>query len=204
MELNVLSIDIGILNLGYVFAKLKFDSENYSNPIKNNLDIFSHKDIEVIACDRVNITHMKHNTVEFCNCKLHHESCVPDYLDHFIQENEHFFTFADLILLERQPPVGIVNVQDLLFTKFRNKVTLISPCSVHKYFRMSKNYDTRKNQSELISSKYLSFQNKYNNNTRRHDMSDAMLMLLYYYKIHSDELFKNKPDTITDFEQFRL
>ena len=62
-----------------------------------------------------------------------------------------------------------------------------------------------KNQSELISSKYLSFQTKYNNNTRRHDMSDAMLMLLYYYKIHSEKIFKNKINVdITDFEQFRL
>jgi len=203
MNLNILSIDIGIINLGYVFANLKFDPDNYTNHIKNNV-YSTFKDIVVINCDRVDITNMKHNRVDYCNCKLHHDLCVPDYVDHFVQENEDIFNLADIILIERQPPVGITNVQDLLFTKFRNKVTLISPVSVHKYFKMSKEYDTRKVESELISQNYLNSFNKFNNNIRRHDISDAMLMLIYYYKIHSDKLFKNKiKNEILDFEQFR-
>ena len=203
--MKVLSIDIGIINLGYVFAELVFDAEKYTNYIKNNTTDREGQ-INVINCDRVNITIMKHNKVQYCDCKLHHDLCIPDYIDHFIQENDYIFNLADIILIERQPPVGITNVQDLIFTKFRNKVTLISPNSVHKYFNMSKNYDVRKLQSESISNDYLSSFTKFNNNTRRHDMSDAMLMLIYYHKIHSDTLFnKRKADKeILDFEQFRL
>jgi hypothetical protein len=199
MELKILSIDIGIINLGYVFANLLFEEDaEYNNYFTGDK-----KPINVIQCGRVDITIMKHNKVEFCNCKLHHDLCVPDYIDHFIQENENIFNLADIILLERQPPVGIMNVQDLIFTKFRNKVNLISPNAVHKYFNMSKSYEIRKYESELISKKYLSTFNEFNNNKRRHDISDAMLMLIYYHKIYNNKYIK-KNNKVLDFEQFRF
>ena len=159
----------------------------------------------MIKCDRIDITNMKHFNTKFCDCKLEHESCIPDYLDHFVQENTILFNSADIILIERQPPVGITNVQDLLFIKFRSKVILISPRSVHSYFNMSKDYDIRKVESELISKKYLDTFDKFNNNTRRHDMSDAMLMIIFYYKIYNEKLYKNTiKNEHCSFEQFRF
>jgi hypothetical protein len=176
---KVLSIDIGIVNLGYVFAEIE-------------------EDINIIYCDRVDITYIKHDIIKWCDCKLLHENCIPDYLDHFVQENNTFFEEADIILIERQPPVGITNVQDLLFTRFRHKVKLVSPNMIHKYFRMSKDYDIRKIESEKISFEYLKDSFNFLNNVRRHDISDATLMLIWYYK-------KNKPKVIVDnFEQFRF
>lgn len=176
---KVLSIDIGIVNLGFVFAEIG-------------------NSINIIDCNRVDITYVKHNTIKRCDCKLFHENCIPDYLDHFVQENNTFFEEADIILIERQPPVGITNVQDLLFTRFRSKVKLISPRTIHKYFYMSKDYDVRKIQSEKISSEYLSEFDNFSKNVRKHDISDAMLILIWYYK-------KNKPvERILDFEKFRF
>jgi hypothetical protein len=202
--LKVLSIDIGIINLGYVYCI--YDLDNEINSIK--LDFIKTKNdfIEIIKCDRVDITIIKHNRVSFCECKLHHDYCIPDYVEHFIQENEEMFLDSDYIIIERQPPTGITNVQDLIFSKFRNKVQLISPNKIHKYFNMSKEYSIRKKESETISEYYLSKFKKFTNNLRKHDISDAMLMLIYFYSIKLKEINKNKSNKkiCLDFEQFRI
>ena len=114
------------------------------------------------------------------------------------------FDTSELIIIERQPPMGVTNVQDLLFTKYRHKVVLMNPGRIIKYFMMSRDYSKRKMESEKIASKYLcSFSNFYNN-IRKHDISDAMLMLIYYYSTKNKELFKNSKKVVLDFEQFRF
>jgi len=159
----VLAIDIGIINLGYVFVEI---TENV---------------LKVKECNKVNITNMKHNKIPRCNCNLYHENCIPDYVDHFIQEHSHLFDQADKILIERQPPVGITNVQDLIFTRFRNKVKLISPNSIHKFFKMTKNdYETRKIESQQLTKHYLENFETFNQLIRQHDVTDAMLLVMYY------------------------
>jgi hypothetical protein len=199
--MKVLSIDVGIINLGYVYAEISFSN----NITINKYYLDENFLIQVIDCNRVNITNMKHTVMKFCDCKLHHDYCIPDYLDHFIQEHSEMFDTSELIIIERQPPMGVTNVQDLLFTKYRNKVVLINPGSVHKYFTMSRDYSKRKMESEKIASKYLcSFSNFYNN-IRKHDIADAMLMLIYYYSTKNKELFKNsRKKVVLDFEQFRF
>jgi hypothetical protein len=188
--MKILSIDIGIINLGYVYVDLD----------PSDLEM-----VNVLSCNRTNITNIRHKRVPFCECKLHHEYCIPDYLDHFIQENEDIFTESDIILIERQPPVGITNVQDLIFVKFRSKIFFINPSSVHKHFCMSKEYSKRKEQSESICKKYLENSLNFTNNIRKHDISDAMLMVLYYHKIKNDEFKKNNhPKVLVDFEMFRF
>jgi hypothetical protein len=202
--LKVLSIDIGITNLGYVYSV--FDLNNEINTLKLEFIKTNNDFIEIISCDRVDITNIKHSKISFCDCKLHHEYCIPDYIDHFIQENQEMFSEADYVIIERQPPTGITNVQDLLFSKFRNKVHLISPNKIHKYFNMSKDYLIRKKESETISEYYLSKFKKFTNNHRKHDISDAMLMLIYFYSLKLQEINKNKQNKkiCVDFDQFRI
>ena len=148
---------------------------------------------------------MRHNVVQRSDCTLHHENCIPDYLDHFIQEHP-MFEQCDILLIERQPPVGITNVQDLLFTRFRDKVLLISPNSVHSYFGLSNDYDDRKVNSERIAHTFLSEFNNFTLNHRKHDISDALLMIIYYYKLQVDLQINTVPlerTIVDDFEQFR-
>jgi hypothetical protein len=184
---KILSIDIGIINLGYVFAEVG-------------------ESIKVIECNRVNITHMRHNKIERCNCQLHHDFCIPDYLDHFIQENEHLFEECDIILIERQPIMGLMNVQDLLFSRFREKVKLISPNKIHKYFGMTKGaYELRKMESESIAKQYLELFTTFETNERKHDMADAMLMIVYYFQTLPKIKKKvNVGIDGLDFEMFRF
>jgi len=204
--LKVLSIDIGIINLGYVYAELDISLKSPSK-YKAKLEILNFKQkITILDCNRVNITKVKHTKVSRCNCLLHHENCIPDYLDHFIQETP-YFEECDVLILERQPPVGITNVQDLLFTKFRDKVVLISPVSVHKYFDLpSCNYELRKQKSEILAEDYLKYLDTFINNTRKHDISDAMLMIVYYYKLKMENIinYKHFIQNSSDFEQFRF
>jgi hypothetical protein len=209
--MKVLSIDIGISNLGYCYSELTFPElvgSKYKN-FKNN-EQYSFENtknyIKVISCNRIDITKVKHLKVQFCNCKLHHERCIPDYLDHFIQEHSDIFYESDLILIERQPPVGITNVQDLLFTKFRDKVKLVSPNTVHKYFGLPSIYEERKVISETIAQDFLINFEKFTLNSRKHDISDAMLMIIYYFKIELDHIIENTKFELPaiNFEQFRL
>ena len=210
----ILSIDIGITNLVFVYSNLEFNVEFVDSKCKSlilNSNYQLNKDaiqqnLSILNCNRVDITKVKHNLVKRNCCTLFHDNCIPDYLDHFIQEHQLLFDQADIILLERQPPVGITNVQDLLFKLFRNKVKLISPNSVHKYFCLSKDYDTRKEQSEKISLDYLSNFNNFKNNIRKHDISDALLMIIFHYKTELDKII-NKTEfksVITIFEEFKF
>ena len=208
-KIKVLSIDIGIINLGYVFANFNYSFDDYSRnnlkglPRINEINGF----IDILDTNNVDITNVRHSRVKYCDCKLYHDSCIPDYLDHFIQEHLEMFETAEIIIIERQPPIGITNVQDLLFTKFRSKVILISPRSIHKYFGMSKDYSIRKTQSEKISEEYLIPFKSFSTKVRKHDMSDAMLMLIYYFSLKFKDIGDNIPGSIIpilDFEQFRF
>jgi hypothetical protein len=212
--MKILSIDPGIVNLGYIYAELSFEepeggsrykklllNENYSMT-KDTMQ----QNIRVIDCDRVDITKVKHCIVPYHDCKLHHDRCIPDYIDHFIQETK-YFEECDVLLLERQPPLGITNIQDLLFKLFRNKVILIHPNSIHKYFTLSSEYSQRKVQSEHVCDVYLKEFKNFQFQSRRHDISDALLLLIYYYKTEVDKLIKIDsldPKIIQDFEQFRF
>jgi len=211
--LKVLSIDVGITNLGYVYSEVKITSPEAGSKYKAHLlnnDYTLNKEnikkcIRVLDCNRVDITNVKHKHVQFCDCKLHHDRCIPDYLDHFVQETV-YFEECDVLIVERQPPVGITNVQDLLFKQFRDKVLLISPGSVHKYFGLNSVYTERKEKSEKISELYLSQFSKFTKNIRKHDISDALLMIIYYYKTKMKSIIENYTfkNDIVDFEKYKF
>ena len=212
-SIKILSIDIGIVNLGYVYSEMTFPIIPKTSKFKNLLLNENYRinkestkqNIKIIDCNKVDITKIKHRRVSAECCTLHHEFCIPDYLDHFIQEYQDYFEQCDILILERQPPVGITNVQDLLFTKFRNKVILISPNSVHKYFSLNTDYSIRKEESESIAREYLFDFNTWEFHNRKHDMSDALLMILYFYKKKVDSLINetNFDKSGFIFEQFR-
>ena len=191
--MKILSIDIGITNLGYVYAELDIKApetgSKYKNLLLNSFYEQSNCNIKVLECDRVDITNVHHRRVRFCDCKLLHERCIPDYLDHFVQEHP-VFEECDVLLLERQPPFGITNVQDLLFTRFREKVKMLNPNSFHVFFNFSRDYEMRKIESTKIANNFLNTFFNYNVNERKHDISDALIMIIYYRKIQIDKLIR--------------
>ena len=78
------------------------------------------------------------------------------------------------------------------------------------FFKMTKgDYDLRKIESVNLTIEYLAKFLNFQINERKHDMSDAMLMCIYYYELNKPKVkVKVKVDiqkyTIDDLEQFRF
>ena len=166
-EYKILSIDVGIIHLGISVSILNED--------------FTLK--EIIWVDNIDITKYKHKKCNVNQCKLYHTKTFYDWIEHTIQENIEHFEGSDMIIIEKQPPQGFVVIEQLIFSKYRNKTTIISPQSVHKYLNFfDLDYEKRKELSVKISDKYLSENliQKTKTFDRRHDISDSICMMLYF------------------------
>jgi hypothetical protein len=176
---KVLSIDVGIIHFGITYSLLNQD--------------FTLKDI--IWADNIDITKFEHKKCTYSECKLYHTKTFYDWIEHIIQENNEYFEDSDMIIIEKQPPMGFVVVEQLIFGKYRNKTTLISPISVHKFFNfIDLDYDMRKEMSIKIGDKYLSKEllDRCKSFDRRHDITDSICMLLYFINKKQIEYRKKK------------
>ena len=140
-EYKVLSIDIGVINMGLSLSVINKD--------------YTFK--EVLLVDNIDITSYKHSKCKYSECNLHHTKTFCDWVEHMIYENREHFDYCDIILLEKQPPKGFVVIEQLIYSKYRNKTYLINPRSVHKYLNFKGfDYDARKKFSEKIGDQYMS------------------------------------------------
>lgn len=177
------AIDVGYKNLGLIQVSV-IDGE-----------------IQPLFMKKIDISRIPHKNVPVCKCELHHTNEVADLIAHFIQEYQEVLDSADVILMERQPPGGLTNIEALLFFIFRNKIKLISPNSVHCHFGFSHlDYEQRKERVVSIASKHITLPNI----ERRHDIADAFCMTLYevqknQLKFKHDEEIKRLP-----FDNYRL
>jgi hypothetical protein len=176
-DIKVLSIDVGIIHLGISVSLLNKD--------------YTLK--EILWVDNIDITDYKHTKCLISECKLHHTKTFSDWIEHVINENKEYFDNSDIILIEKQPPFGFVVVEQLIFSKYRNKTKIISPNSVHKYFNFSGlDYDKRKEFSIKIADRFLSEKliEKTKSFDRRHDISDSICIMLYFIKKKQEEYKK--------------
>lgn len=181
MYMKLVGIDVGYKNIGLVMA----DCQNE----KVSVEFFK----------RINISILDHNRVSFCNCKIPHTNELSDLIAHFVQEYKEIFDAADQIIVERQPPGGLTNVETLLHYIFRDKVILVSPVSMHKHFGMGHlDYDNRKIRTEEIAGKYMDLSNL----TRKHDVADAFCMIMYQNFLNR-KLIKKQSEK-NPFESYRF
>ena len=135
---------------------------------------------QVTYIKKVDITRYTHTTV--CECKLHHTHHIADYVLHFVQEYRNVFNSSEHIFIERQPPTGLVAIEALLFSLFREKMTIVSPNSMHKHFMIGHlDYEGRKKKTQALADPYLGSNDYYQSQVRKHDMSDAVCILLYEF-----------------------
>tara|TARA_B100001996_G_scaffold79095_1_gene58286 strand:- start:2388 stop:3284 length:897 start_codon:yes stop_codon:yes gene_type:complete len=167
--MKILSIDVGITNLALVSCELSLDFEIET----------------VIHCELCNIRDM----CLFCtdkNCVLQHEKTPLDWVNHLVLFRKKVFDAADVILIERQPPGGLKDVEILLFEKFRERVKMIHPRSLHGWMRITHlDYDGRKAETEKAAQLYVKHTKAWElNSERRHDIADAVCFTLFYaYKL---------------------
>lgn len=92
LDMKVMSIDIGIVRLGMSIGLLR---EDYSL-------------IDIIWVDLIDISNMRHIKVKYKMCKLFHTKCFIDWSEHVFQEHSELFDNVYYILVERQPPMGLL------------------------------------------------------------------------------------------------
>ena len=78
------AIDVGITHLGICWC--------FTN------DDFSFECIEDFAL--VDLTSIRHDRINFENCKLRHTNCMADRVDHFIQEYDKILYYSENIFVE--------------------------------------------------------------------------------------------------------
>ena len=114
---------------------------------------------------------------------MYHTKTFCDWLNHVFQEHK-CFEEADYILIERQPPMGFVAIEQLIFSKYRNKAILISPNSMHAYFKLGNfDYDKRKEYTENICKNNIKnpiLLKQLELYHRRHDIADSVCLMLYW------------------------
>ena len=125
---------------------------------------------------------------------------MADYVLHFIQEYRPHLDECDKIIVERQPPGGFGAIESLIVASFREKIEIVSPNAMHKFFKIGHlDYERRKEKTQEIAEKYLGNIQTYVNLTRKHDVSDAMCMILF--KLPPRPRVKN---IVTDFDIFKF
>ena len=183
MPSRIIGIDVGYTNMGLVSVNIDDDFN-----------------IEPIFVKRINLKNVR------CPCTdIPHTNEVGDLVAHFVHVYRELFDDADTILMERQPPGGLTNVEALLFYIFRQKIILISPNSLQKHFRINfYSYDRRKVEIEKMATPHLEIFDNFSNQVRKHDMADALCLIIYY--IDDDKkkhlLKKNKKDSKNNFQEF--
>jgi hypothetical protein len=175
----VLSIDIGIVNLG---ISVGFVDKNFN--IK-----------EITYVDLFDITQFTHDhELEGVECKLYHTKSIADWMEHLFQDHLPLFRESDYILIERQPPCGLVAIEQIIYYKWREKCILISPRSMHKYYNIgSYDYEQRKEKTMDIATK-LYFWNqraidRYETFERKHDISDSICLMGFWVGKNTNEWF---------------
>lgn len=173
----ILGIDIGIINLGLIGCSINDD--------------YTLNKIEL--CELVDITDFRCNQRK---CSLNHEPNVAYRMKHFFLNYREYFNKADYIIIERQPIMGITDVQEIILYEFDSKCILISPNAMHKHFDINDlNYERRKEQTIKMSEHLLKEFKDFNNNERKHDMGDALCLIKYFlYNKHKEYMDKKRLD----------
>ena len=160
--MKITSIDIGIQHLGITVCEV---DDDMTGLVLREAKLINIQDFN---CNRL-------------KCKLHHDRCFADWMAHVFQNYSELFD-TDKILIERQPPVGLVAIEQLIFSTFRNKSILISPRSVHCFFKCGKgfDYDARKKHMIKITKKMMKGFTTPHHWDRTHDIADALAQTMFF------------------------
>jgi len=123
-----------------------------------------------------------------------------DGLLRILEAHRDDFDRSDVVLVERQPPGGILSIQAVLYARYVHKVKLVSPNAMHTFFKINHlDYEQRKSEVDRIVSQDLwsevsdEAKKAYLKCTRRHDMADAACFAVQFIKLwHARMSKKNR------------
>lgn len=169
-----------------------------------SIDIGYHNLALVVAnCHDTNICVEYVEKVSLEDYKYIYSNDIVDLVPLMIERRKSIFDSVDQIIIERQPPGGFTNIEVLIHYIFKYKTSLISPNAMHSYFGFDNlNYEQRKERTEKIAQRYLEDNEYYMNLDRKHDIADAVCMLIYQNYINSMKYKKKKLEENLVFEEF--
>ena len=170
MPLKILSIDVGLKNLGFIYASVgPGDGGRF--------------DADVHRLGRVDLTRCRHRAVPRNRCTLRHDGHVSTRVLHFVQEHRDMFDAARVILVEQQPPTGLTSVEAILHAIFYHKVRPVSPVALHSFFGVRHlDYEGRKQYMVRLADRHLRGFEAYRRERRKHDVADAFAFIYFYYR----------------------
>lgn len=190
--MRIISIDVGILHLGFLEAIV-------SDLFVSRTELLLSD--EIIYCELIDITDL----VRKCDdksCELYHDKVICDYMSHLFKKYKSQFDSADVILIERQPLMGLCAIQEIIMLNYRNKSILISPNAMLNFFGILQyEYEIRKTKTVEIATPYLSQFKDFIFNERRHDLADSLCIMYYYLSLKRIEHTKKIEDS-EDKEKF--
>lgn len=165
--MKVLCFDVGFTNLGVCL--IHYDET----------DLSTKPHIRVEGVWKIDINEYNHAHVANGACRGYHTNEPCDKLLHSLEQHEALWTPFDKILIERQPPQGLIQIEAILFQKWRDRAQKISPTSMHRFYGLSDCYDTRKLQTVDIATPYLLEFPTFSQAERKHDLADSFCLAAY-------------------------
>ena len=136
----ILGVDIGVLHLAIAGVETAAD---YQGAV-------------VVHVELINTMHLEHERVPAAHCLLHHTGMAADRVAHVVQQRQPLFDRAHCIVIERQPPGGLRDVEQVLLVMFRAKAVVMCPQTMHAHIGSSqKTYPVRKALAVLFASQFV-------------------------------------------------
>ena len=178
----IYAIDVGVLHLGIALVAYSGDAEGEGM-----------EPVEVIAADTVDVTNFN---CDRATCRLKHDRVMSDWIGHFVEEYRDLYAFADVVLIERQPPGGHRCVEQLLMHHYRDKAALVHPRTMHAHFGVGAlDYEGRKVALTRIAKSLFAHSEcatRALHTQRAHDVADALLFTV----LHARKLQRRRPAAI--------
>ena len=114
----------------------------------------------------------------------YYSKSISDAIDKFCKEYKNIIELSYKIIIEKQPPTGAaLVVQELLYSKLKNRIIYLNPKTVSAYFGTSKlTYEKRKKRNVEIANEFFKIKET------SYDICDSLCLSIYYKENMSDSL----------------
>lgn len=172
--MHIVSIDVGVRNFALVIATVDIDATQIIDVFKYDL--------------------MNQGRSHGGNGKGGGLMREVEGLCYVLDKHRLDFLKADVVIVERQPPAGLLSIQSVLYDRFRDKIALLMPQKMHRHFSIHQlDYEGRKEAVCTLARPYLREPcvAKLNRLVRKHDIADAVCFAVYYGDLWRTKQKKN-------------
>jgi len=168
----VLGVDVGVVHLALATGHV--DAQ------------FRH--LVIAHVEVINTMVHAHEAVPLAACTLHHTGMAADRVAHVVQERKALFQDAHTIVVERQPPGGLRDVEQVLVILFRDKTVVMAPQTMHAHIGSSgRPYALRKLMAIEFAAKWVpDLLDRFP--VKADDAADAVSLVATFVQKHADRL----------------